>query len=117
MNYIAKSNIEPVYLRILGPLLIPSPRNPRLSLKAMVKIGHASVFHACEGNTFLHRHNRGPAETWRVPCKELHKTYPFVRNERNATNGLCFEELRFPHLNQSLSLYQFQCEDDLRRTL
>ncbi|CAF0719627.1 unnamed protein product [Rotaria sp. Silwood1] len=117
MNYIAKTNVEPIYLRILGPLLVPSPRNLRLSLKAMIKLGRSNVFYACEGNTFLHRYNRGPTETWRVPCKELHNTYPFVKNKRNATTSLCFEELKFPHLNQSLSLYKYRCEEDLPRTL
>ena len=117
MNYLAKSNVDPVYLRILGPLLIPSPRQPRSSLKAMVKLGRSSVFYACEGNTFLHRYNRGPTEHWRVPCKELHRTYPFVRNERNATSNLCSEELRFPQLQQSLSFYKYRCEENLPRTL
>jgi len=117
MNYIAKTNIEPVYLRILGPLLVPSPYDPRLSLKAMVRLGRSSVFYACEGNTFLHRYNRGPTETWRVPCAELHRNYPFVRNVRNQTSGLCFEELRFPQVEQSISLYQYRCKEDLPRTL
>ncbi|CAF3330346.1 unnamed protein product [Rotaria socialis] len=117
MNYLAKSDLEPIYLRILGPLLVPSPRHLRLSLKAMIKLGRSNLFYACEGNTFLHRYNRGPTETWRVPCKELHRTYPFVQNERNLTTSLCFEELKFPQLNQSLSLYQYRCAEDLRRTL
>ena len=117
MSYLAKTNVDPVYLRVLGPLLIPSPRQPRLSLKAMVKLGRSSVFYACEGNTFLHRYNRGPTENWRVPCKELHRTYPFVKNERDSTNNLCTEELKFPQLNQSLSLYKYRCEEDLQRTL
>jgi hypothetical protein len=117
MNYIAKSNIEPVYLRILGPLLVPSPRQLRLSLKAMVRLGRSSVFYACEGNTFLHRYNRGPAEAWRVPCRELHKTYPFVHNEYDPIDGLCSEQLRFPQLNQSLSIYKFRCDENLPRTL
>ncbi|UJR26431.1 hypothetical protein I4U23_007762 [Adineta vaga] len=117
MNYLAKSNVDPVYLRILGPLLVPSPRQPRFSLKSMVRLGRANVFHTCEGNTFLHRHNRGPADNWRVPCKELHKTYPFVKAERNATTNICFEELKFPQLNQSLSLYTYRCEEELSRTL
>jgi hypothetical protein len=98
MNYIAKSNIEPVYLRILGPLLVPSPRQLRLSLKAMVRLGRSSVFYACEGNTFLHRYNRGPAEY-------------------DPIDGLCSEQLRFPQLNQSLSIYKFRCDENLPRTL
>lgn len=117
MNYLAKVNVDPVYLRVLGPLLIPSPRQPRLSLKAMVKLGRSNLFYACEGNTFLHRYNRGPTENWRVPCKELHKTYPFIKTERDSLNNLCFEELKFPQLNQSLSLYKYRCEEDLPRTL
>ena len=117
MNYLAKSNVDPVYLRILGPLLVPSPRQPRLSLKSMIKLGRANLFNACEGNTFLHRYNRGPTDNWRVPCIELHKTYPFVRAERNSTSGICFEELKYPQLNQSLSLYMYRCEEHLPRTL
>jgi hypothetical protein len=117
MNYIAKSNVEPVYLRVLGPLLVPSPRHPRISLKAMVRLGRSNLFYVCEGNTFLHRFNRSPLDNWRVPCKELHKTYPFVKGERNETNNLCFEELKYPQLNQSLSLYKYRCEEDLQRTL
>lgn len=117
MNYLAKSNVDPVYLRVLGPLLIPSPRQPRLSLKSMVKLGRSNVFFACEGNAFLHRYNRGPTNSWRVPCKELHRTYPFVKNERNSTTGICNEELKFPQLNRSLSIYMYRCEEDLPRTL
>lgn len=117
MSVIAKSNVEPVYLRVLGPLLVPSPRDPRLSLKAMVKLGRSSVFYVCEGNTFLHRYNRGPTENWRVPCLELHKNYPFVRNQRDAVDSVCFEELRYPQKNQSISLYKFRCPEDLPRTL
>ena len=117
MSYIAKTYIEPVYLRVLGPLLVPSPYDPRLSLKAMVRLGRSNIFNVCEGNTFLHRYNRGPTETWRVPCVELHRNYPFVRNERNATSRLCFEELRFPQVNESLTLYQYRCNEDLPRTL
>ncbi|CAF1294513.1 unnamed protein product [Adineta steineri] len=117
MYYLAKTNVDPVYLRVLGPLLIPSPRHPRLSLKSMVRLGRSSVFFACEGNTFLHRYNRGPTDNWRVPCKELHKTYPFVKSERNATHSLCFEELKYPQSNRNLSLYKYRCEEDLPRTL
>ncbi|CAF0761433.1 unnamed protein product [Adineta ricciae] len=117
MSYLAKSNVEPVYLRVLGPLLVPSPRQPRLSLKAMVRLGRSNLFHVCEGNTFLHRYNRGSTDNWRVPCKELHRNYPFVRSERNATTNLCSEELKFPQLNQGLSLYKYRCEEDLPRTL
>lgn len=117
MSHIAKHHIEPVYLRILGPLLVPSPHNPRLSLQAMVRLGKANVFYACEGNTFLHRYNRGPADNWRVPCLELHKTYPFVYSQRNDTSRLCFEELKYPRLDQSLSLYKYECAEALPRTL
>lgn len=117
MNYLAKNNVNPVYLRVLGPLLVPSPRQPRLSLKSMVKLGRSNVFYACEGNTFLHRYNRGPADNWRVPCKELHRTYPFVKTQRNETTSICVEELKYPELNQSLSLYMYRCEEDLPRTL
>lgn len=117
MGYLAKTNVDPVYLRLLGPLLIPSPRQPRLSLKAMVRLGRSSVFYACEGNTFLHRYNRGPTENWRVPCRELHRNYPFVHNERDSIHNLCFEQLKYPRLNQSLSLYQYRCEEDFQRTL
>lgn len=117
MNYIAKVDVEPVYLRILGPLLVPSPYNLRSSLKAMVKLGRSNIFYACEGNTFLHRYNRGPTDTWRVPCNVLHETYPFVKSERNITSKLCTEELKFPKTNHSLSLYQYRCNEDLKRTL
>ena len=117
MNYLAKHHVEPVYLRVLGPLLVPSPHNLRFSLRAMVRLARPNIFYACEGNTFLHRYNRGSIDSWRVPCKELHETYPFVKSRRNATNGLCFEELKFPRLNQSLSLYIYRCKEDLKRTL
>jgi len=92
MDYLAKSNVDPVYLPILGPLLVPSPRQPRLSLKSMIKLGRENVFQICVGNTFLHRYNREVRQTRRIPCKKLHVTYPFVRAKRNSTSGICFEE-------------------------
>jgi len=105
MDYLAKSNVDPVYLPILGPLLVPSPRQPRLSLKSMIKLGRENVFQICVGNTFLHRYNREVRQTRRIPCKKLHVTYPFVRAKRNSTSGICFEEWKYPQLNHSLSLY------------
>jgi len=117
MNYLAKSNVDPVYLRILGPLLVPSPRQPRLSLKSMIKSGRENVFQICVGNTFLQRYNRGARNVKRLPCEKLHETYPFVRAKRNSTSGICFEELKYPQLNQSLSLFMYRCAEDLPRTL
>jgi hypothetical protein len=117
MNYIIKDYIQPIYLRLLGPLLVPSPYHPRRSLKAMIKLGRSNVFHVCEGNTFFHRSNRQATETWRVPCEELQKSFAFVRAERNSTNGLCYEELISLQQNHSLSVYIYKCEEDLPRTL
>jgi hypothetical protein len=68
MNYLAQTDVQPTYLRPLGPLLVPSRRNLCPSLIA--------ISHVCEGNTFLHRQNRASAETWRVPCHILSTSYP-----------------------------------------
>jgi hypothetical protein len=116
MNYIQKTNIEPTYLRLLGPLLVPSPYNPRKSLKATIKLGRSNVFYVCEGNTFLHRYNQKSIETWRLPCEELYQSYSFVQSRYNSTNSLCYEELISSQHNQSLSLYVYKCDEDLPRT-
>jgi hypothetical protein len=117
MNYITKNYTEPIYLRLLGPLLVPSPYHPRKSLKAMIKLGRSNVFYVCEGNTFLHRYNKGPTEIWRLPCKELHESYSFVKSQHNSTSGLCYEQLISSQQNQSLSLYIYKCDEHLQRTL
>ncbi len=115
MNYILKTNIEPIYLRLLGPILVPSPYHPRKSLKAMIKLGQSNVFYVCEGNRFLHRYNQKSNETWRVPCEELHKSYLFVKSQYNSTNNLCSEQLISYQKNQSLSLYVYKCDEDLQK--
>jgi hypothetical protein len=117
MSYITKDNVEPIYLRLLGPLLVPSPYHPRKSLKAMMRLGRSNAFYVCEGNTFLHRYNQKAIEPWRLPCEELHKSYPFVKSQHNSTTGLCYEELISSQQNQSLSLYVYKCDEDLQRTL
>jgi hypothetical protein len=43
MNYITKTNIESLYLRLLDPLLVPSPYNLPLSLGAMIKLGRSNL--------------------------------------------------------------------------
>jgi hypothetical protein len=117
MNYISKTDIEPIYLRLFGPLLVPSPYHLRKSLKAVIRLGRSNVFYACDGNTVLHRYNQESVYAWRLPCNELHKTYSFVKSTRNSTKNLCYEELISYQQNQSLSLYVYKCDEDLQRTL
>ncbi len=117
MNYLAKTDVQPIHLRPLGPLLVPSPRNLRSSLKAMVQLGQSSVFHVCEGNTFLHRQNRASAETWRVPCHILSTSYPFVKSQRDSMSGICTEMLLFNNQKKYLTLFKYKCDEHLPRTL
>ncbi len=118
MNYLARTDVFPIHLRPLGPLLVPTPKNLRQSLKAMVRLGQSSVFYVCEGNTFLHRLNRASAETWRIPCEIISSSYPFVTSYRDSDSGICTEMLVFNHnRNKSLSLYKYKCNEHLPRTL
>ncbi len=117
MSYLAKTDVEPIHLRPLGPLLLPSPRNLHQSLTAMIKLGRSNVFVVCEGNTFLHRQNLPSTETWRVPCQTLRTSYPFVKSYRDSTNGICTEMLIFNDGNESLSLFKYHCSENLLRTL
>lgn len=118
MGYLSKDDLYPLHLRPLGPLLLPSPQNLRQSIKAMVRLGRSNIFDVCEGNTFLHRQNRGSTETWRVPCRVLSSSYPFVRSHRHSSTQICTEMLIFNHtVEQILSLYQYKCNEHLPRTL
>ena len=117
MSVINRTHIEPLHLRLLGPLLVPSPKQPRKSLKAMVKLGPSNVFDVCEGNRYSSRDNQQWKEPWRVPCKELHSSYFFVRAQRNSTTGLCEEELISSRQNSSLSYYLYRCDEHLSRSV
>ena len=117
MNYLSKLDVHPIHLRPLGPLLVPSPRNLRQSLSAMVRLGRANLFHVCEGNTFLHRQNQALGEPWRVPCQSLSTSYPFVKSSRDSDSGICTEKLLFNNNEKSLSIYKYKCDENLQRTL
>jgi hypothetical protein len=117
MKYLAKTDVQPTHLRPLGPLLVPSPRNLRQSLKAMVQLGQSNVFFVCEGNTFLQRQNQVSTEIWRVPCQILSTSYPFVKSYRDSKSGICTEMLVFNNTKKSLSLFKYKCHEHLPRTL
>jgi hypothetical protein len=117
MNYLAKMDVTPYQLRPLGPLLVPSPRNLNQSFKAMIKLERPNVFSTCEGNSILHRQNQAAREKYRVPCRTLITSYPFVKSYRDPTNGVCTEMLLFMDRNISLSLFKYYCEENLPRTL
>ena len=104
MKYLPITDLEPFHLRILGPLLIPSPRNLSPSLRAMIRSEKTSVFVACEGNKFLHRQNRPSGESWRIPCRILTPSYPFVKSNYDPKNELCTESVIFNDI-ANLSLY------------
>ena len=117
MSSMNRTDIHPLYPRLLGPLLVPSPYHPRKSLKAMIKLGRSDLFDVCEGNRYSDRDNQQLREPWRVPCKELHQSYLFVQSQRNASNGLCSEQLISSQRNETLSFYLYQCDEYLPRTL
>jgi hypothetical protein len=117
MNYLAKTDVHPIHLRPLGPLLVPSPQNLRQSLSAMVRLGQSNIFYVCEGNTFLHRQNRASSDTWRVPCKSLSTSYPFVKSSRNSKTGICTEKLLLTDNKKYLSLFKYKCHENIPRTL
>ncbi|UJR29322.1 hypothetical protein I4U23_010534 [Adineta vaga] len=107
MKYLSITDLEPFHLRLLGPLLIPSPRHLLSSLRAMIQLAKANVFVACEGNKFLLRQNRPSTESWRVPCRVLTPSYPFVKSDYDPNNKLCTESIIFnnrTNLNFSLTL-------------
>ncbi|CAF1109713.1 unnamed protein product [Adineta ricciae] len=115
MKYLAKTDIEPYHLRLLGPLLLPSPRHIHPTLKAMIRSGKSDVFNVCEGNKFLHRENRATTDLRRVPCYTLTSHYPFVKSGYNSSSNLCSEAVVFKEKTHSLFLYE--CKESLRRTL
>ena len=117
MDYLAKTDVDPIHLRPLGPLLVPSPQNLRRSLSAMIKLGQSNLFYVCEGNTFLHRQNRASTETWRIPCQSLSTSYPFVKSFRDSNSAICTEKLFFNNNTTNLSLYKYKCHENLPRTL
>jgi hypothetical protein len=118
MGYLAKTDVQPTHLRLLGPLLVPTPRNLNPSLKAMVRLGQSNLFYVCEGNSFLHRQNRASPEVWRVPCEALSSSYPFVTSYRDSKTKICTEMLVFNHnRKKNLSLYKYKCDEHLPRTL
>ncbi|CAF1037586.1 unnamed protein product [Didymodactylos carnosus] len=80
MDHILKSNVYPTYLRPLEAILIPSPYDTKILLKAMVKL-RSNIFYTCEGNTFLHRENRRLTKIRRLPYKQLRDSYPFVNSQ------------------------------------
>lgn len=115
MKYLAKTDVEPYQLRVLGPLLLPSPRHVHPAFKAMIRWGKSDVFNACEGNQFLHRENRATTGLCRVPCAILTSYYPFVKADYNSSSDLCSEEVVFKGKANSLFLYE--CKENLQRTL
>lgn len=117
MSTMNRTDIHPLSLRLLGPLLVPSPFHPRKALKAMIKLGHSNLFDVCESNRYFDRSNQLWKEPWRVPCKELHQSYLFVQSQRNASHSLCSEQLISSQRNQTFSFYLYQCNEYLPRTL
>lgn len=118
MSFFPKNDLYPLVLRPLGPVLLPSPANLRRAIRAMIRLGQSNIFDVCEGNTFLHRQNRVSTETWRVPCRALISSYPFVKSQRYANRKLCTEILVFNQsIEHPLSTYFYQCNDYLPRTL
>ena len=118
MSFFLKTDLYPFYLRPLGPLLLPSPQNLPRAIKTMIRLGQSNIFDVCEGNTFLHRQNQVVTEKWRVPCQALTSSYPFVKSHRYPTRKICSEMLIFNRtFEQPFSLYFYQCNEYLRRTL
>jgi len=120
MRPLNKSLVYPTHLRPLGPLLVPTAHSLRTSLDAMVRLGKSNLFRACQGNTFLHRQNRASSESWRIPCRLLLQSYPFVKSQRNFDTQICSEVLLLNMNNsqmKSLSSYKYKCNEFLPRTL